>query len=655
MSVQVANVRFGYAGDVLFEGVTFSLGPGERASLVAPNGAGKSTLLRVVAGEVAPDDGTVQIPKHVKLSFYRQSHEHRAEGDVMTALLSGFGDIVSLRRELEVARSEAASGTPEVLAHLASLEDRYHVQGGDGLEHKVAAIATKLGFSDADLLRPVVSLSGGERGRLELGVALAQEPDLLLLDEPTNHLDLDTISWLEGYLRGFRGALLVVSHDREFLDAATTQTLELGRRGLRVYHASYSRYLELREEDLERERGLAERQRDMVAKTEDFIRRNIGSQKTKQAQSRRKMLDKLERIDGPEDVWQVAEKVAFRFAPAARSGDIVIEAQGLGADRGGRTLFDGLELLLRRGDRLGIVGTNGSGKTTLLRILAGRAEGQGDRGKVRRGTNLQEGYYDQHLGDLTPKHSAIDEIRSVRGDFTGEAARQYLARFRFYGDDPLRQVSGFSGGERSRLALGKLLLEPKNVLFLDEPTNHLDIPAAEILEEALCNFEGTIVLVSHDRRFLANVTTRLLVVRDGTAELMPGGYRDWVEQGGGFGEPKRPRQSEAAKSVKAAKTAKAESKAPPAAPAPTAVEGKNRYSADKSAQREVEKKKRRVAELEKLIESGESQIAALKEQLRAAPGGDWERLAKMAAEERALAERVDTMMKEWTRLSEEIS
>ncbi len=636
MSVQVANIRFGYAGDVLFEGVTFSLGPGERASLVAPNGAGKSTLLRVVAGEVAADVGTVQIPKHVKLSFYRQSHEHRAEGDVMTALLSGFGDIVALRTELEAARAGAASGSEEVLAHLAALEDRYHVRGGDGLEHKVAAIATKLGFSDADLLRPVVSLSGGERGRLELGVALAQEPDLLLVDEPTNHLDLDTIAWLEGYLRGFRGALLVVSHDREFLDAATTQTLELGRRGLRVYPAAYSRYLELREEDLARERGAAERQRDMVNKTEDFIRRNIGSQKTKQAQSRRKMLDKLERVDNPEDVWQVAEKVAFRFAPAARSGDIVLDAKGLGAERGGRSLFAGVDLLLRRGERLGIVGPNGAGKTTLLRILAGRSTG--DQGSVRRGTNLQEGYYDQHLGDLTPKHSAIDEVRTVRGDFTGEAARQYLARFRFYGDDPLRQVSGFSGGERSRLALAKLLLEPKNLLFLDEPTNHLDIPAAEILEEALCNFEGTIILVSHDRRFLANVTTRLLVVKDGAADLTPGGYRDWVAQGGGFGVAKKV-QSARTKSV----------------PAPAPEPRKDRYAQDKSAQRDLGKKKRRISELEAMIESGESQIAALKVQLRESPSGDWERLAKMAAEERALVERVDAMMKEWTRLSEEVS
>ncbi len=227
----------------------------------------------------------------------------------------------------------------------------------------------------------------------------------------------------------------------------------------------------------------------MVAKTEDFIRKNIAGQKTKQAQSRRKMLDKLDRIDRPEDVWATAERVAFRFAPAARTGDIVIDAKGLGAERGGRVLFSDFDVLVRRGERIGVVGPNGTGKSTLLKLLAGRG-GPEDPGVVRRGTNLQEGYFDQHLGDVEPRLTAVDNVRRVRGDFTVEAARQYLARFRFWGDDPLRVVSGFSGGERSRLALAKLLLEPKNLLFLDEPTNHLDIPASEILEEALDRLRG---------------------------------------------------------------------------------------------------------------------------------------------------------------------
>jgi ATP-binding cassette, subfamily F, member 3 len=477
----------------------------------------------------------------------------------------------------------------------------------------------------------VSSLSGGERGRLHLGVVLAQQPDLLLLDEPTNHLDLDTIAWLESWLRGYRGAVLVVSHDRAFLDAVCPATMELGTRGLRVYPLRYSEYAVAREDDLERERALAERQQAFIDKTQDFIRRNIAGQKTKQAQSRRKMLDKLERVDRPEDVWAVAERVSFRFAPAARSGDIVLDAKGLAASRGGRQLFSGVDLLVRRGERIGVVGPNGAGKSTLLKLLAGRGD-PSDEGSVRRGTNLQEGYFDQHLGAVDPKNSAVEEVRTVRGDFTVEAARQYLARFRFWGDDPLRVVAGFSGGERARLALAKLLLEPRNLLFLDEPTNHLDIPAAEILEEALVSFDGTVILVSHDRRFLETVTTRVIGVRDGKVDIFPGGFSDFAA-------------SLAPKPGPPPKPAKREKREEPK---------KVDHHAHKQASRERERREKRFKELEQLIASGEKQLGELRAKLRSAPGDAWEELAKMAAEEQALARRVDSMMTEWAALGEEL-
>src|SRR6185436_3312097 len=255
----------------------------------------------------------------------------------------------------------------------------------------------------------------------------------------------------EGWLRGYRGAVLVVSHDRAFLDAVCPATLELGRKGLRVYPLRYSEYAIARADDLERERALAERQQAFVEKTEDFIRRNIAGQKTKQAQSRRRMLEKLDRVERPEDVWARAERVRFRFAETPRSGDIALDAKGLAAQRGPNQLFSGFEILVRRGDRVGIVGPNGCGKSTLIKLLAGRGE-PADRGEVRRGTNLYEGYFDQHLGSLDPKKTCVEEIRRVRGDFNVDGARQYLARFRFYGDDPLRQVSSLSGGESTRLA-----------------------------------------------------------------------------------------------------------------------------------------------------------------------------------------------------------
>jgi ATP-binding cassette subfamily F protein 3 len=637
--LQVADLRFGYAGDTLFESVTFTLAIGERAALVAPNGAGKSTLLRLIGKEIEPDGGTAVIKKETTVGYYRQSHEVAAEGDVLSAFMSGFQDIVDAREALVEAQHAAASGDASALERLAHATERYHVAGGDALEHKVAAIAAKLGFSTADLARPVASLSGGERGRLHLGVVLAQQPELLLLDEPTNHLDLDTIAWLEGWLRGYRGAVLVVSHDRAFLDAVCPTTLELGSKGLRVYSLRYSEYAVARAEDLERERALAERQASFVEKTEDFIRRNIAGQKTKQAQSRRKMLDKLERVDRPEDVWAVAERVSFRFAQAARSGDIVLDAKGLGASRGGRKLFDGVELLVRRGERIGIVGPNGAGKSTLLKLLAGRGDEALDIGSVRRGTNLQEGYFDQHLGEVDPKRTAVEEVRRVRGDLTVEAARQYLARFRFWGDDPLRVVAGFSGGERSRLALAKLLLEPRNLLFLDEPTNHLDIPAAEILEEALVGFEGTVVLVSHDRRFLDTVTTRVISVRDAKVDIFPGGFSDFAATLKARAEKERPPKPEPVKS---------KSTAPP--PLDEAAR-KKQHEAQKQQSRDREKQKRRVKELEELIAAGEKQLALMRAKLKEDPGGDWAKVAQLATEEQAVSKKVDAMMVEWEKLS----
>jgi ATP-binding cassette subfamily F protein 3 len=526
-ALEVADLAFGYSNEPLFTRVTFRLNAGERAGLVAPNGAGKTTLLRAIAGEMKPDKGSVMIRKGSSVGYYRQSHETRAEGSVLDTLMSGFSKLLELRRELRTAEQNAATGEKTSLDRLASALDRYQQAGADRLEQRVQAIATRLGFRPSELDRAVSTLSGGERGRLALGVVLATEPDLLLLDEPTNHLDLESIRWLEGYLTEQHCALLVVSHDRAFLDAVCPITMELGRTGLRVYPVSYSAYHEQRSEDLERERRKAEEQAGFVSKTEDFIRRNSAGQKSKQAQSRRKMLDKLERVERPEDVWARAERVRFRFAEAPRSGDIVLEAKGLRAERGGSQLFDGVELLVRRGDRIGVVGPNGCGKSTLLKLLAGRGLPD-DRGELRRGTNLREGYFDQHLGSLEPERTGVEEIRSVRGDLNVDGARQYLARFRFYGDDPLRRVASFSGGERTRLALAKLLLEPRNLLFLDEPTNHLDIPAAEILEEALVGFEGTVILVSHDRRFLETVTTRTVAFLDSEVDVYEGGFRDYT-------------------------------------------------------------------------------------------------------------------------------
>jgi ATP-binding cassette subfamily F protein 3 len=636
--LEVVDLQFGYSNEPLFTKVTFRLEPGERVALVAPNGAGKSTLLRVITGELAPDKGSVVLRKPTTLGYYRQSHEGQKTGSVLEVLMSGFQEVLELRQKLAAAQLAAASGEKAALDQLANLTDRYHQIGADRLEQRVQAIATRLGFRPAELERDVSTFSGGERGRLALGAVLATEADVLLLDEPTNHLDLESIRWLEEHLSGYPGAVLVVSHDRAFLDNVCPSTMELGRTSFRVYPLPYTLYHQERAVDLERERKLAEEQAAFVSKTEDFIRKNMAGQKTKQAQSRRKMLDKLERVDRPEDVWARAERLRFRFAEVPRSGDIALEAKGLSAERGGVTLFSGVDLLVRRGDRIGIVGRNGSGKSTLMKLLAGRGAPT-DRGDVRRGTNLKDGYFDQHLGSLDPNRTGVEEIRSVRGDLNVDGARQYLARFRFYGEDPLRRVGSLSGGEHTRLALAKLLLEPRNLLFLDEPTNHLDIPAAEILEEALTGFEGTVILVSHDRRFLETVTTRTLAFLSEGVDLYEGGFKDYTDA------------LERIRRAKEPKPARAEPRASKPAPA---AESSDDHRARRSAARDLERKQKRVQELERAIAEAETQVQRQRALAKDASATDWEKLHELAKKEQELTRRLQQLTAEWVKLAEEL-
>ncbi|HYP90035.1 MAG TPA: ATP-binding cassette domain-containing protein, partial [Polyangiaceae bacterium] len=350
-----------------------------------------------------------------------------------------------------------------------------------------------------------------------------------------------------------------------------------------------------------------------------------------------------------EDVWARAERVRFRFAEVPRSGDIVLEAKGLGASRGGKQLFSGVDLLVRRGDRVGIVGPNGGGKTTLMKLLAERGAPE-DVGSVRRGTNLREGYFDQQLGSLDKTRTGVEEIRSVRGDLNVDGARQYLARFRFYGDDPLRKVGSLSGGESTRLALAKLLLEPRNLLFLDEPTNHLDIPAAEILEEALVGFEGTVILVSHDRRFLETVTTRTLSFTPHGIDTFEGGFKDYGEA------LERKRRADAETKERGAGRT---SVAPKAAAKPVTSTPPKPAADDRDAKkrdhREVEKKRKRVTELEKQISDLEATLESFRNELKAADSGNWERLHELALKDREYSELLERAMKEWVTLSEEVS
>ena len=626
---QFADASFAYPGTEILDGASLLIRPGDRLALLAPNGAGKSTVLRLLAGDIQLDAGDVRILGRKSVAYLRQSQELSGAGTLLDALLEPFADVRRLHEQLIATEAELHHGDPATLARYGEMQERYQHQGGYDLEARVKRLMADVGFAEEDLARSVETLSGGERGRLELAKVLVQTPDLLLLDEPTNHLDLAAIERLETFLSEYTGAFLLVSHDRAFIRAVCREIIDLEDGKFVRYPFAYDKYVVERDERLERARAAYERQKEHVEKTEDFIRRNLAGQKTKQAQSRRKMLEKLERLERPDDEWEHAGKIALSFQTGGELGSKeTIRAPKLTVG------YPGVPAILRdvtaniyRGDKVGIVGPNGSGKSTLLKTLIG--ELAPIAGKVEIGTGVRIGYFDQKLGTLDEDLSLIDEIRSVRADLSPEVIRQYLAKFRFFGDDPFRQVGGLSGGERSRLAMAKIMLFPRNVLVLDEPTNHLDIPARETLEDALGNYEGTLLVVSHDRYFLDRVCNRLLVIDGDRLEAHTGNYSDW-----------RRRQHESRR-VEAPAKAKATPK-----PAPTSASATTR-EADKDRERERRRMARRVETLEADVSKLETELAAVRAELAADHGGDWQKLHTLADRERELDALLTKRMAEW--------
>ncbi len=548
---------------------------------------------------------------------------------MLDALLEPFAELQRLHEQLVATEAELHAGDPATLARYGEMQERYEHQGGYELEARVKRLMTDVGFAESDLARSVETLSGGERGRLELAKVLAQKPDLLLLDEPTNHLDLAAIERLEGFLSEYTGAFLLVSHDRAFIRAVCREIIDLEDGKFVRYAFGYDKYVVERDARFERARTAYERQKEHVEKTEDFIRRNLAGQKTKQAQSRRKMLEKLDRLERPDDEWEHAGKIALSFQTGGDLGSKeTIRAPKLtvGYPDAPPILRD-VTANIYRGDKVGIVGPNGSGKSTLVKTLIG--ELPPIAGKVEIGTGVRIGYFDQKLGTLHEELSLIDEIRSVRADLSPEVIRQYLAKFRFFGDDPFRTVRGLSGGERSRLAMAKIMLFPRNVLVLDEPTNHLDIPARETLEDALGGYEGTLIVISHDRYFLDRVCTRLLVIDGDRLEAHLGNYSDWRRR---VHESKR---AEAAAAPAPRPVAKAPS---------TAAASRD---ADKDRERERRRVARRVETLEADVSKLEAELAAVRAELGGDHGGDWQKLHTLADRERELDALLAKRIGEW--------
>jgi len=550
-----------YGGHEVLRGADLQVDPKEHIALIGANGAGKSTLLRIVAGREHPDAGTVQRGQRVRVGYLAQEATFQSRHTLRDGMLEAFAGLRKQQEQLHALEAEfAAAGTnpaawnPETLEQYTGLMERFEQHGGYNYEQRTEQILSGLGFERDRWDRPANELSGGQRTRAHLGRLLLEEPELLLLDEPTNHLDLATTEWLENFLITWPHALVVVSHDRYFLDRVTKRTVEIVEGTLEDYPAPYSRYLALRDERYARRHKEYVAQQETIAKTEEFIRRYKAGQRAREAHGRQTRLDRLERLaDVPQE-----ERLRLKLESATASGQVVLATTRLrigfrelrtspegGADRrvldsstsrpdgrvGEKQLLRMANTQVRRGAKIALLGPNGCGKSTLLRTLMEEVPPLG--GAFEWGHNVQLGYYAQAHEGLNPKRSALQEIMEAR-PMSEDAARSFLARFLFTEDEVYKHVGNLSGGERSRVALAKLTLQSSNVLLLDEPTNHLDIPARQVLEEVLREYAGTIIMVSHDRYFISKIADQIWAAEDGVVRVYEGAYSDYLtlrEQG----------------------------------------------------------------------------------------------------------------------------
>ncbi|MGD8374957.1 MAG: ABC-F family ATP-binding cassette domain-containing protein [Acidobacteriota bacterium] len=639
--IRLERVRRQFGPRVLFEDLSWLIPEGARLGLVGPNGAGKTTLLRLVAGLDRPDDGTVVRAKRVRVGYLPQEVEAAAAGTVLAAVLDGAAEWRGLEgrvRELEERMARTAPGDPEAAvlsAAYGEARQRFEHLGGERIEARAREILGGLGVPVARFAEPLRALSGGWRMRVILARLLLGEPDLLLLDEPTNHLDLEAIAWLEAYLDGREGAFVVVSHDRFFLNRMVRGIVELETGRLRSFAGGYDAYLDERESRRAAAVKAARQQARELTKTQRFIERfRYKNTKARQVQSRIRALSKVERVDAP----RRRRSLRFGFPPAPRSGDTVARLEGVRKAYGATVVYPELDLLLRRGDRVALVGANGAGKSTLLRLLAGTE--RPDAGTVELGHNVLVRHFAQHhLESLDPGRTVLEEVERVAPDDLRPGLRSLLGRFLFSGNDVDKRVGILSGGERARLALARLLVVPANLLLLDEPTNHLDLPSREVLEDALAEYDGTLVVVSHDRYFINRTLTSIAEVGDGRVDVQPGDYDTFLERCAA-------RQAAGATGVAAA-----------TGPRP---EGDRR--AERRA--EAEERNRRYRErraLEDRLAPLEDEIAGLEERLRTLTDSQADpvvyaspdRAAEVAREKRRVEEELADRYSRWEAIADE--
>ena len=630
--LQANKIERSFAGEVLFDNINLQVDERDRIALVGRNGAGKSTLLKILVGEEEPTSGEINKKKDISLSYLAQDSRFESENTIYDEMLHVFDDLRRTEKQLRQMELEMGEKSGEDLDKLMADYDRlsedFRQAGGFTYEADIRAILNGFKFDETMWQMKIAELSGGQNTRLALAKMLLEKPNLLVLDEPTNHLDIETIAWLENYLVNYSGALIIVSHDRYFLDKVATITLDLTKHSLDRYVGNYSRFVEQKEQKLATEAKNYEKQQKEIAALEDFVNRNlVRASTTKRAQSRRKQLEKMERLDKPE----VGKKSAnMTFQSEKTSGNVVLTVENAAIGYDGEILSEPINLDLRKMNAVAIVGPNGIGKSTLIKSIVDQIPFI--KGEKRFGANVEVGYYDQTQSKLTPSNTVLDELWN---DFklTPEVEiRNRLGAFLFSGDDVKKSVGMLSGGEKARLLLAKLSMENNNFLILDEPTNHLDIDSKEVLENALIDFDGTLLFVSHDRYFINRVATHVLELSENGSTLYLGDYDYYVDK-----------KAE----VEMIQTEEASTNNQAKEPSPV-----NDYQAQKESQKEARKLMRQIESLEAEIEELESQSQTISEQMLET--NDAEKLMELQAELDKISHRQEEAMLEWEELSEQV-
>ena len=637
--ISIDNLTVSFGGWTLFDEVSFLVNPKDRIGLVGKNGAGKTTLLRIITGEQQATSGAVTRNSDCTIGYLPQQMKVADTTTLIEETAKAFAEVLAIEAEIEqittalAERDDYESAEYEQLMHrLDECNNRYHILGGDSREADIEKTLLGLGFRREEFDRPTSQFSGGWRMRIELAKLLLRRPSVFLLDEPTNHLDIESIQWLEEYLRNYNGAVLLISHDRAFLDNVTNRTIEISLGKIYDYKVPYSKYVVLRRERREQQMAAYENQQRMIEKTEEFIERfRYKPTKSNQVQSRIKQLERLERIEVDEEDLSTLN---IKFPPAPRSGQIVAEVKEVGKSFGSKHVFSGANFVIERGEKIALVGRNGEGKTTLARMLVG--ELTPSEGSIRLGANVDVGYYAQNQEDLMDGEITVfDTLDRVAVGDIRTRLRDILGAFLFRGEDIDKKVKVLSGGERSRLAMARLMLSPHNLLIMDEPTNHMDMRSKDILKEALMRFDGTVILVSHDREFLDGMVDKIYEFRDGGVKEYLGGIYYFLE--------KRKVESLAEIERKATPTTAAKEGA-------AASSGKLSYEQKKEQEKQIRKLRKAVEAIEAELADIESQIADY--DARFASATEYNEADYRAYDE--LKNRYDRQMHEWEKASYEL-